>query len=311
MPINWRATAQLPASVDAEQKAVLAAARAGLVAQVFCTSGQKVAAGTLLVQLDDAPEAAQAALDRARLVQAQKALARDGLLMKISGTSQANLEEAQANVAEASAQLAVDNAMLAQLSITAPFAGIIGIRQISPGDYVQQGQAVLQLTQPAPLRILFSIPQTEAGGVHEGDAFTLTVAAQPGEEMQVSGRITALSPQLDAATNARGVEGAVLSNNAALLPGMYGVVTLQTGTPTPAFSLPATALNDGTLGRYIYVLDAASNGSFTAHAVYVTELAQTGDTAVIATTGLRPGERVVAEGGFKLEDGASVTLQAP
>ena len=288
---------------------MLAAERAGQVAQVFYVSGQKVAAGALLVQLDNAPEAAQSTLDRARLSQAQRALARDVELMKIAGTSQADLEQAQANVAEANAQLAVDNATLAQLNITAPFAGTIGIRNISPGDYVQQGQAVVELTQSAPLRVLFSVPQTEASGLHVGDAFTLAVAALPSDEMQVAGRITALSPQLDAATNARGVEGAVLSHAPDLLPGMYGVVTLQTGTPTPAFALPATALNDGTLGRYIFVLDAAGNGVFTAHVVYVTEFAQSGDTAVIGVTGLQAGSQVVAEGGFKLEDGASVTLR--
>lgn len=63
-------------------------------------------------------------------------------------------------------------------------------------------------------------------------------------------RIAALSPQLDTATNARNAEGVVQGHNTALLPGMYGVVTLQAGMPTAAFALPATALNDDTLGRW-------------------------------------------------------------
>jgi RND family efflux transporter MFP subunit len=309
--VAWRMTAQLPASIDAQERAVLGAERAGQVARVLFASGQKVAAGALLVQLDDAPEAAQLVLDKARLAEAQRALGRDVALMKIAGTSAAALEQAQAAVAEAQAQVAVDDAMLAQLSITAPFAGMVGIRKISPGDYLQQGQAVVELTQTAPLRVLMDVPQTEAGGLAVGDAFSLTVAALPAGDAVVTGHITALSPQLDTATDARGVEGEVQAGQAALLPGMYGIATLQTGTPAPAFSLPATALNDGTLGRYVFVLDAAGNGSYTARIVYVTELAQSGGTAVIGVAGLRAGERVVAEGGFKLEDGASVTLQTP
>lgn len=308
---DWRSTVQLPATVDAAQKAVLAAEHAGTVTQVLFASGQTVPAGALLVQLDNAPEAAQLALDRARLAQAEKTLARNVQLMKIAGTSQAALEQAQADAAEANAQLAVDEAALAQLSISAPFAGTVGIRNISPGDYLQQGQAVVQLTQAAPLRVLFSVPQTEAAGLHVGDGFSLAVAAQPEDEIQAAGRITALSPQVDATTNARVVEGEVPGSGAALLPGMQGVVTLQTGTPAPAFTLPATALNDGTLGRYVFVLAATGGGIYTVHAVYVTELAQSGDTAVIGTTGLQSGQSVVAEGGFKLTDGASVTLQTP
>jgi multidrug efflux pump subunit AcrA (membrane-fusion protein) len=92
---------------------------------------------------------------------------------------------------------------------------------------------------------------------------------------------------------------------------MYGIVTLQTGPPAPAFILPATALNDDTLGRFIYVLDGGGKGVFTARAVYVTEFSQSGDDAVIGVKGLMAGQKIVAEGGFKLEDGASVTLAGP
>jgi RND family efflux transporter MFP subunit len=310
-PTTWRVTEQLPATIDAQERAVLAAERPGQVTAVLYSSGQHVAAGTILVKLDDAPEAAQLGLDQERALQARKTLARAEKLMKIAGTSEAALEQAQADVAEADAQIAVDNATLAQLNITAPFAGILGIRNISPGDYVQQGQEVADLTQSAPLRVLFSVPQTEAGGLQLGDPFTLSVAALPGNDAVINGRITALSPQLNMQTNARNVEGAVQSQDGALLPGMYGVVALQTGTPLAAFTLPATALYDDTLGRYVVALDAAGNGVFTAHVVYVTELAQSGSTAIIGAAGLQAGERVVAEGGFKLTDGTSVTLQTP
>ena len=293
-PTTWRTTAQVPAVVDAQQNAVLAAQRPGQVVAVLYTSGQTVEAGALLVKLDDAPEQAQLVLDQARLAQA----------------SQAQFEQAQADMAEAKAQVTLDTAMLAQLNITAPFAGTLGIRKISEGDYVQQGQPVAQLTQTGPLRVLFSVPQTEAGALKIGDPFTLTIASLPASANSVPGKITALSPQLDTATNARAMEGVITGQSDALLPGMYGVVTLQTGTPQPALTLPATALNDDTLGRFVYVLDAA-NGAYTVRAVYVTEFGQSGGTAVIGVAGLNAGQRVVAVGGFKLDDGDAVTLQSP
>jgi RND family efflux transporter MFP subunit len=309
VPTTWRVTEEVPAAVDAEQSAILGAERAGQVVAVLYSSGQAVAAGTLLVQLDDAPEVAQLALDQARLTESQHALARDVKLLQIAGASQAAFEQAQADLAEARAQVALDNAALAQLNIVAPFAGVLGIRKISAGDYIQQGQEVAELTQLHPLRVLFSVPQTEAGDLSIGERFSLKVASLPSDPGSFTGLIRALSPQVDTATNARAVEGVITGDSSALLPGMYGVVTLQTGAPVAAFSLPATALNDDTLGRYVYALSAGPNNSFIVHAVYVTEYAQTGSTAVIGASGLSPGEQVVAIGGFKLDDGDTVTLQ--
>jgi RND family efflux transporter MFP subunit len=309
VPTTWRMSEQVPAEVDAEQSAILGAERAGQVVAVLYSSGEAVAAGTLLVKLDDAPEVAQLALDQARLTESQHALARDVKLLQIAGASQAAFEQAQADLAEARAQVALDNAALAQLNIVAPFAGVLGIRKISAGDYIQQGQEVAELTQLHPLRVLFSVPQTEAGDLSIGERFSLKVASLPSDPGSFTGEIRALSPQLDTATNARAVEGVITGDSSALLPGMYGVVTLQTGAPVAAFSLPATALNDDTLGRYVYALSAGPDKSFIAHAVYVTEYAQTGSTAVIGASGLSAGEQVVAIGGFKLDDGDSVTLQ--
>ncbi len=206
-PTTWRVTAQIPATLDAQRNAVLAAERAGQVVAVLYISGETVAAGTLLVKLNDAPEQAQLALDQARLSESQRALARNAKLLQIAGASQAQFEQAQADMAEAKAQVMLDNAMLAQLNITAPFAGITGIRKISEGDYIQQGQPVAQLTQIGPLRVLFSVPQTEAGDLNPGDNFVLTVASLPAGADSFQGKITALSPQLDTTTNARAVEG--------------------------------------------------------------------------------------------------------
>ncbi len=308
---TWRVTEQVPAMVDAEQNAQLAAQLAGQVVAVPYSSGERVAAGTVLVKLDDGPEQAQLALDQARLDQAKRALARDVKLLKIAGASEAQFEQAQADLAEATAQVKLDTATLAQLNITAPFDGTLGIRKISEGDYVQPGQSVAQLTQSGPLRVLFSVPQTEAGDLQPGDGFSLTVAALPAGAGTFGGGITALSPQLNSATDARDVEGRLSGAAPGLLPGMAGIVTLQTGAPEPAFILPATALNDDTLGRFIYVLDGGANGQFTARAVYVQEFAQSGDAAVIGVNGLKAGENVVAAGGFRLSDGANVTLLAP
>lgn len=310
-PAVWRASIEVAASVDAEQSAALAAERGGRVVAVLFASGQSVPAGAVLVQLDDGPEQAQLALDRARLDVANQTAARTAKLMTIAGASQAALEQAEADQAEARAEVSLDQASLRQLQITAPFAGTLGIRKLAAGDYVQQGQAVANIAQNTPLRVLFSIPQTEAAGLGVGDPFTLTVPAQDTGTISVAGKLTALAPAVDVTTNARDAEGSVTGQMAGLLPGMFGSVTLQIGAPQPGFAVPQSALNDNALGRYVYVLTPGKGGVYTLRAVYVTPLGRSGDDTLIGNAGLTEGERVVAVGGFNLTDGASVTLQTP
>ncbi len=309
--VTWRTRIELAASVDADLSATLAAERSGRVVAVLFSSGETVPAGARLVQLDDGPEQAQLALDQARLTQAARDAARETKLMTIDGASQSALEQAQSAAAEARAQVALDQADIAQLQVVAPFAGTLGIRKISPGDYVQEGAAITTLTQLTPLRILFSVPQTEAGGMAVGDAFSLSAPSGPGSGGAVTGHVTALSPMVDSATNARDAEGVVTGNAGGLLPGMFGIVTLATGAPMPAYAVPATALNDSVIGPFIYVLDPAGKGSFSLRTVYVTKLGDAGDDSDIAADGLHAGQLVLALGGFKLTDGATVTLASP
>jgi RND family efflux transporter MFP subunit len=307
---SWRQSIEVAARIDAAQNATLAAERAGRVTQVLYSSGETVPAGAVLVRLDAAPEAAQLALDEAKLTEAQDALARETKLLSIAGASRAALEQAQADAAEAKAQTAYDQAMLAQLDVTAPFAGTLGIRDVAAGDYVQQGQMVARITQLAPLRVLFSVPQTEAGGIAVGESFGLTAPSLAGTTPSVTGKITALSPQIDAATNARDAEGEVTDPSGALLPGMFGTVSLATGAPQAAFALPATALNDSMLGAFVFVLDPAK-ADYVLRTVYVTKLGDAGDDSYVSAAGLHAGQMVLAIGGFKFSDGASVKLQSP
>jgi RND family efflux transporter MFP subunit len=308
-PATWRTQVEIAGSLLAPQSAVLSPARGGVVSTVSFQSGDAVAKGQVLVQLQAGPEQAQLALDDARLAQAQRDFARTQKLMSIAGSSQSVLEQAAAAASEAKAQVALDEASLAQTQIIAPFAGHVGIRNLDPGDYLQAGQAALTLTATGPLRVEFAVPQTEAGDLARGNAFTFT-APQTEGAATAPGYITALSPALDTTTDARPVEGRIDAAGA-LLPGMSGVVSIATGAPLPAFAVPSTALNDSTLGAYLFVLQPAGGATYTLATVYVTILGTRGDRSFVSTNGLQAGADVVAIGGFKLTDGASVTLQNP
>jgi RND family efflux transporter MFP subunit len=293
----WRTEIQVPAQLMAQQSAQLAAGSAGVVREVLFHSGQSVAAGQVLVQLVDGPARAQGALDAARLAEARRELARTQKLMAIAGSSQSALEAAQAAVTEAQAQLDVDNAMLAQLTIVAPFAGVVGIRRIDPGDYLQAGQTVVALAGQGALRAVFSVPEGDAAGLAVGQNFQLLV---PGFA-PAAGTLTALSPLLNAQSAAREVEGSV--QGVGLLAGMDGVVKLATGAPVAAFAVPSSALNDSTLGPYLFAVGANDVIS----PVYVTIEGNRGADAIVTGAGLSAGQMVVALGGFRLTAGDKIT----
>lgn len=306
-PATWRMSVEVAGNVQAAEHATLSPERAGIVTQVYFASGAHVRAGQVLVQLEDAPERATLALDQAKLGQSGRDLARTRKLMAISGSSQSALEQAQAAQAEAAAQVALDQAELAQLQITAPFAGTLGIRALDPGDAVQPGQAVITLAADGPLRVLFAIPQAQSGGLAVGDAFSLQAPDGAGPPLVAPGHVTALSPEIDTSTDARPVEGH-LDAQGGILPGMAGMVTIATGAPEPAFAVPASAVNDGAIGAFLYVLNPGGGGAYRLATVYVTIYGTQDGTSYVSAPGLAAGQKIVALGGFKLNDGQSVSL---
>ncbi|MGC9269223.1 efflux RND transporter periplasmic adaptor subunit [Acidiphilium sp.] len=296
----FRSTIEVSGQIAAVQSATIAAQRAGVVQAVLFRSGETVAKGQILLRLDDGVEQAQVMLDRAKLDQADRTLTRDRKLRLIAGISEAQFESDRATDAEAAAQLALDTARENRRVIRAPFAGILGIRRVSTGDYIGAGAAVTTITQTSPLRVLFAVPETELAGVGFGDAFQFTLPDQDQSDHQ--GRILALSPALNATTRARMVEGRVANASGALLPGAFGTVTIATGTPVAALQLPATAIDYGPLGSFIYAVHHHGRDSMV-QAVYVKILSTIGAHTIIAAHGLHPLDSVVAIGGFKLHDG--------
>lgn len=308
--VQWRARAELAANLVASQNATLAPARGGVVTAVNFHSGQSVNKGDVLVVLDVGPERAQLALDRAKLREAQQALARAQKLAQISGTSRAALEQAQADEAEAQAQINYDQTTLQQGEVIAPFSGVIGIRKIDPGDYVQAGQTVATLAAPGRLKLYFAIPQAQAYNIEPGARLIFTAPVGSGINIRADGTLTALSPVLDSATDAWQAEGYLNNVTPALRSGMNGVVTIATGPSFKAFAVPNTALNDSMLGPYVLVV-AKQHGMEMVHSIYVKVLSNAGTTSIITGPDLRAGEDIVAIGGFKLTDGQPVSLQAP
>lgn len=311
-PTHYRATVEVSGQIAAVQSATIAAQRAGVIGAVLFHSGETVKKGEVLLRLDDGVERAQVALDRAKLEQAGRTIARDRKLRAISGVSQAQVETDQASYAEAAAQLSLDTARENRRVIRAPFGGILGIRRVSTGDYLAQGATITTITQTDPLRVLFAVPETELAGIGFGDEFQFALPDNGSSGTATSaetGRILALSPALNATTRARMVEGRIGNVDHALMPGAFGTVTIATGTPVAAYRVPATAVDYGPLGSFVYAVDRHAAAA-SVRAVYVKILATSGAVSVVRVPRNVPLGTIVAMGGFKLQDGETIVPEA-
>lgn len=305
VPGTWRNAIQVRGDLSAAHRAALTVAEGGIVASVFFQSGQAVAPGQVLLELEDGPEKAQLSLDTAHASQAARNYARTARLIKMAGASDADLQQAATDDAESKAQVEIDLARIAELQIVAPFGGLVGLRTVDPGDYLQPGQEVTTLVAPGPIRVFFSVPQSEMGDVAVGDHFDVTALVGKQAPCDAAGHVTVLSPEIDDATDARNVEGQIDDGTCPLLPGASVVVDMATGEPVPAFSVPSTALNDSSLGPFVYVLVKSSN-QLVLRAVYVKIYGTRGDQTLISTNNLSAEGKIVRIGGFNLSDGQSV-----
>lgn len=306
----------------------LASEVGGLVERVAFRSGQDVKAGDLLVQLtNDADLAALHALEAAA-EQSETVLKRDQAQLKIQAVSQATIDADRSDVKTRRAQAAQQAAIVARKSIRAPFAGRLGITTLNPGQYVQPGDVLVTLQTLDPIYVSFSLPQQQLAGLATGQPVAVTVDTFAGQTFD--GRITAISPKVDASTRNVQVQATLANPRRELLPGMFANVEIDVGDVQQWLTLPQTALTYAPYGSTVFVLEPPEDGQaraagaasapqapasaaggdgerWTARQVFVTTGPKRGDQVAI-TKGLEPGQRVVTSGQIKLKNGTPVVI---
>lgn len=290
----------------------------GVIREIAFESGQPVKAGTVLVRLNSANETAtlKALEAAARLAVVQRdrwrELARDKLV------SQADAEQRSTDAASALAQAEAQRAVIAQKTVRAPFDGILGLRKVNLGQYIAPGEPIVSLQSMHPIHLDFSLPEQRMGQVVEGTVVTAEVDALPGQSFE--GRITAIEPQVDAATRNFKVQATVPNPGGNLRPGTFVRVGFPLGGERSVVVIPQTAISFNPYGNAVYVVTAgaAAKGSQGADGqpapaplVVKQRFVKTGATRgdlVAVTEGLKPGERVVTSGLLKLRNDAVVTI---
>jgi multidrug efflux system membrane fusion protein len=295
----------------------------GMIVSQAVEEGTMVKAGDLLFKLDDAAlqaaiakDQATIAKDQANLDQANSDLKRD---LSLSGGKSAVITEQQveqqqalvkgdeAAIAIDKADLQADQVQLGYATITAPISGRVGVVNATPGNFVRSADStpLLTITQMAPLRVSYTVPQREL------DAFRAALAgsdpvvveaidANTGKKL-AEGKLTFIDSGIDTTSGTAVVKAEFPNQDGALWPGAYVNVTTRLGTMKGATVVPVIAVQESDQGTFVFVVKPDGTVGKTPVTVATTR----GEEAVMAE-GIKAGDHVVVEGQLRLTDGAPI-----
>ena len=273
----------------------------GKIVSLDVPEGAEIEQGHLLVKIDDAQARAAVSVNRARSRNAREIQARLQALRGSEITSEQEIDNARAAREASDGELETAETRLEKTEIRAPFRGVLGLREVSLGTFLEPGDPIVRLTQIQPLHLVFGLPERHIGEIAVGQEVKALVATCK----QFTARVTAIDPRIDAASRIVYIKAAVPNEDAALLPGMSAVVRLKTGEVENALTVPHEAIIRQGTRRLLYVL--LEDGSVESREVTLGILHS---DRVQILSGVNAGEVVVATGHQKLRPGAKVVASA-
>jgi len=306
---RWPNSLTAIGTVAAVQGVTVSADQPGIVDRIAFESGQKVRQGDLLVQLDVRQEKAQLAAAQAQLEWARVSLDRAKRLVETQIGSQEMLDNADSQFKAAEAKVGELKATIERKTIRAPFSGVLGIRQVNVGQYLQSGSPVVPLQALQPIYVNFSVPQQEMSRVVPGTEVTAT-AAQSGARS--TGKVTAVDSVIDPATRNVAVQATFPNTDGKLHPGMFVDTTMVLGTTNDVVAIPASSINHAPYGDSVYIVselkDPKTGKTYKGVRQEFVKVGPGRGDQVAVLSGIKPGEEVVTSGVFKLRNGAAVQV---
>lgn len=306
---EWPATLNAIGTVAAVHGVSVSADLPGVVDAISFDSGRMVRQGEVLIRLDARQERAQLAAAQAQLELSRLNLARMQGLIEEGIISRAEHDRVVAEHKQAEARVGEIRATIERKVIRAPFNGLLGIRQVDRGQYLDGGSPIVPLQSLDPIYVNFTVPQQSVGQMLAGRTVQVTVEGMPGTEF--TGKITAVDSVVDEATRNVQVQATLGNPGATLRPGMFVQAEVVLGERTRVLSLPASAISYAPYGDSVFVVgevDGPNGQKYQGVRQQVVKLGATRGDQVAVLSGIKPGDSVVTSGVFKLRNGAAVQV---
>ena len=286
-------------TLKASESVTLTALVTETVSAVHFDDGARVAAGQVLVEMTSAEE--QALLNEARVARddAERQLKRVRSLARQGSASESLLDQQQRDFDTARARLEAIESRLGDRVIKAPFAGVVGLRQISVGALVNPGEAITTLDDDRVMKLDFPVPSVFLPSLEKGLAIEARAQAWP--DQVFSGRVAAVDSRVDPLTRSVLVRALIDNPDRRLRPGLLMQVALLSNARS-ALVVPEEALEPE--GRQQYVWQVQADSSVVRVPVQVGSR-QPGRAEILS--GLQEGDRVVIHGHQKIRPGVTVT----
>ena len=272
----------------------------GRISEIGFREGQRVKKGATLIRFDTSVQRAELEQAAANLGLSKSRLERSRDLFTKGFISAQARDETESNFKLAQASYDLSAARLSKLDIKAPFGGIVGLRMVSIGDYVKDGQDIVNLEEIDPLKVDFKIPEIYLKQVAVGQALQITLDAFPNQTFQ--GKVLAINPLVD--TNGRSIviRAVIKNTEARLRPGMFARVRLLFSDERDSVAVPEQSLIPVGDEQYLFkVVDGRAQR-------FRVEIGQRREGQVEVLQGLTAGDVVVTAGQLKLRDGALVKI---
>lgn len=262
--------------------------------------GQQVKVGDVLVEFDGEQARANLADAEASLRDSRSQFNRSRELYATKALSEAQLDQLQATLSSNEARVAGARAQLNDTIIRAPFAGRVGLRNVSVGSFVSPGTVITTLDDASVIKLDFSVPEVFLATVKEGLGIQAHTSAYP--ETEFSGKVSSIDSRLDPISRSVTVRARIDNRDGRLKPGMFMTVKL-TRSESDALMIPEQALIPEGERKFVF---AVRDGKAVRSEVR-TGRRRPGEVEI--TAGLAEGDVVVIEGTQKVRDGTAVEVQ--
>ncbi|HEY7688421.1 MAG TPA: efflux RND transporter periplasmic adaptor subunit [Dongiaceae bacterium] len=291
-------------TLRSNESVVIASEVTGRILEIAGAEGQEVVRGRVILRLDPAIYEAELAQARAALALSQRNFKRaNDLKASGAGTARA-LDEATASLRSDEAAVSLAEARLAKTQIAAPFSGVLGLRRMSAGAYVNPGDMIVNLEQIDPLKVDFRIPENALASANVGQPVIVTIDALPGQTFE--GQVYAVDPQVDETARNIILRATLPNPDGRLRPGLFARVSLVVERHENAILVPERALVPMAEDQFVF---RVVEGKAVQTRV---RLGERVGNEVEVIEGLTAADLVITDGVLKIRDGSPVDiLQQP